>query len=92
MGRTKGAFATSVYKYKLIRDNETTYYTTQTHMLRENPSFNKSFIFKMVKCPETLSYTRDVTIIKLDTPIPIHLKVKNVKMLEEGRVPTLEPV
>jgi hypothetical protein len=78
MPRTKGAHATSLYKYKLIRDGKTTYYTSQAQMTRDNPTFNKSFVFKMIKCPEKLTVTKGVSIFKLETPIPINIKVRNI--------------
>ena len=93
MPRTKGAHATSLYKYKLIRDGKTTYYTSQAQMTREFPAYNKSFVYKMVNCPEKLTITRGVSIIKLKIPIQIHIQIRNVIMLgEEEQVPTLEQV
>jgi len=82
MGRTKNAKACTMYKYKVINDNVTSYFTTQGELMNAYPHVNKSYIYRITNCPEKIVYRMKINIIKLDPPIAVHsMKIREIKFI-----------
>ena len=96
MGRTKNAKALSMYKYKVTCNNVTSYFKTQIEIKNEYPYLNKSYIYKILNCPEKVVFHRDIEISKLSPPIPVFsTKIREILFInqeekEEKREVTLE--
>ena len=84
MGRTKNAKACTMYKYKVICDENTNYFTTQGKIMETYPHVNKSYIYRITNCPDKIVYPMKIKIIKLDPPIPVSSKtVREIRFINQ---------